>query len=70
MQEVTRRSKLLWDYDTARDFTTINAVRGAGGSLDAGGPVIAGGMLLVGSGYGRSGGMPGNVLLAYSLDGR
>ena len=66
----TEEGKLLWDYDTARDFVTINAVRGAGGSLDAGGPVIAGGMLFVGSGYGQWGGMPGNVLLAFSLDGR
>jgi hypothetical protein len=33
------------------------------------GPTVAGGMLLVGSGYvGVRNGMPGNVLLAFSVD--
>jgi polyvinyl alcohol dehydrogenase (cytochrome) len=36
--------------------------------MDAAGPVIAGGMLYVMSGYGQWGGMPGNVLLAFSPD--
>jgi len=62
--------KLLWDYDTAREFVTVNAVPGKGGALDAGGVVIAGGMVFAGSGYGQWGGLPGNVLLAFSLDGR
>ena len=66
----TEEGKLLWDYDTARDFVTVNAVRATGGALDAGGPVIAGGMLFVGSGYGQWGGLPGNVLLAFSLEAR
>jgi polyvinyl alcohol dehydrogenase (cytochrome) len=30
----------------------------------------AGGMLYVNSGYGQWGGMPGNVLLAFSMDGK
>jgi len=34
------------------------------------GPAIAGGMLFVNSGYARAGGMPGNVLLAFSVDGK
>jgi polyvinyl alcohol dehydrogenase (cytochrome) len=32
--------------------------------------VIAGGILYVNSGYGQFGGMPGNVLLAFSIDGK
>jgi hypothetical protein len=32
--------------------------------------VVAGGMLLVNSGYAFMGGMPGNVLLAFSVDGK
>ena len=41
-----------------------------GGSLHAAGPVIGGGILYVNSGYASAGGMPGNVLLAFSVDGK
>ena len=57
--------KLLWDFDTAREFATVNGVPGRGGSLDGAGPVVARGMLYVTSGYSRNGGMAGNVLLAF-----
>jgi polyvinyl alcohol dehydrogenase (cytochrome) len=57
---------MLWDFDTARDFQTVNGVQGKGGSLDGAGPVIASGMLFVNSGYARNGGIPGNVLLAFA----
>jgi len=59
--------RVLWDFDTARAYSTVNGVTGVGGSLDGAGPVIAGGMLFVNSGYPRFGGMPGNVLLAFEL---
>jgi polyvinyl alcohol dehydrogenase (cytochrome) len=38
--------------------------------MDGPGPVVVGGTLYVNSGYGLWGGTPGNVLLAYSVDGR
>ncbi len=58
----------LWQYDTAREYTTVNGGKAHGGSLGAPGPVVAGGMLFVGSGYvGTGNGMPGNVILAFSL---
>ncbi len=57
--------RLLWDFDTAREFATVNGVPARGGSLDGAGPVIVGGMLYTTSGYSRNGGMPGNVLLAF-----
>jgi len=60
---------LLWDYDTARPYTTVNGVPASGGSLDGAGPVLVDGMLYVNSGYPRFGGMPGNVLLAFGLPG-
>jgi cytochrome c5 len=41
-----------------------------GGTLNGSGPVVAGGMVLVGSGYGRFGQVPGNVLICLSVDGR
>ncbi|MBV8906706.1 MAG: PQQ-binding-like beta-propeller repeat protein [Acidobacteriia bacterium] len=57
---------VLWDFDTARDFETVNGVKGHGGSLDGPGAVVVGGMVFVNSGYSRQNGMPGNVLLAFA----
>ena len=61
---------VIWEFDTAQLFQTVNGVPGSGGSLDNGGATIAGGMLYVNSGYGRITGQPGNLLLAFSVDGR
>ena len=61
---------VLWDVDTAVAYQTVNGVPGRGGSLNGPGPAIAGGMLFTNSGYVNAGGMPGNVLLAFSVDGR
>lgn len=61
---------ILWDVDTERDFKTVNGVAAHGGSLDGPGAVIVGGMLYVNSGYAFLGGAPGNVLLAFSVDGK
>lgn len=58
--------KVIWDFDTLREFETVNGVPAKGGSLNASGPTISGGMLFVNSGYGALGGMAGNVLLAFS----
>ena len=51
-------------------YKTVNGVEAHGGSMDGPGPVIGGGMLFVNSGYAAGGGMPGNVLLAFSVDGK
>lgn len=59
---------ILWDFDTVREYSTVNGIKAKGGSLDGAGPVIVAGMLYVNSGYPRFGGMPGNVLLAFGLD--
>jgi len=58
--------KVVWDFDTAREFATVNGKPGHGGSLDCSGPAIVDGIVFVNSGYGQWGGMPGNVLLAFS----
>ena len=63
----TADGKLLWDFDTAKSYVTVNGVPANGGSLDGAGPVIVDGMVFVNSGYPRFGGMPGNVLLAFAL---
>jgi polyvinyl alcohol dehydrogenase (cytochrome) len=61
---------VLWDFDTAREFTTANGMRAQGGSIDVGGPAIASGVVATTSGYGQWGGMRGNVLLVFSVDGK
>lgn len=61
---------ILWDFDTVGPYKTANGVEARGGSMDGGGPAIAGGMVFVNSGYVIWGGMPGNVLLAFSVDGK
>jgi polyvinyl alcohol dehydrogenase (cytochrome) len=57
---------LLWQYDTNKDFATVNGVAANGGSLIGSGPTIVAGMVFVNSGYGANGGRAGNVLLAFS----
>ncbi len=66
----TADGSVLWDFDTVRTYDTVNGVPGRGGSLDGPGPVIAGGLMLFNSGYHTNGGAPGNVLLAFSVDGK
>ena len=58
--------ELLWDFNTMRDFETVNGVKGRGGSIDGPGAVVVNGMVFITSGYPRNGGVPGNVLLAFS----
>ena len=60
---------VLWDVDTVRDYETVNGVKARGGALNGPGPAIVDGMLYVNSGYGQFGTIPGNVLLAFSVDG-
>lgn len=62
--------RVIWDFDTAHEFPSVNGVPAIGGSLDHGGPVVVGGVLYVLSGYGRINGQPGNLLLALSVDGK
>ena len=60
---------VIWDVDTVRSYDAINGVPAKGGSLNVAGPAIAGGMVIVESGYVQNG-IPGNVLLAFSVDGK
>jgi polyvinyl alcohol dehydrogenase (cytochrome) len=61
---------IVWVVDTMQPYTTVNGVAANGGSLDGPGPVVVDGMVFVNSGYGFIAGKPGNVLLAFSVDGR
>jgi polyvinyl alcohol dehydrogenase (cytochrome) len=58
--------EVLWDFDTAKEYATVNGIQAKGGSVDGAGPVVVNGMVYVNSGYPRFGGMPGNVLLAFA----
>jgi polyvinyl alcohol dehydrogenase (cytochrome) len=63
----SRTGQLLWEFDSAQEFKTVNGVPARGGSAASGGPVVANGMVFIGSGYpGFQGGQPGNVLLAFA----
>jgi polyvinyl alcohol dehydrogenase (cytochrome) len=64
-----RDGAIVWDFDTVRAYETVNKVPARGGALNGPGPAIAGGMLFVNSGYAANG-IPGNVLLAFSVDGQ
>jgi len=64
----TTNGAIVWDFDTVGPKKTVNEVPARGGSLNGPGPAIAGGMLFVESGYAANG-IPGNVLLAFSVDG-
>ncbi len=66
----TDTGTVIWDVDTAGEYETVNGVPGRGGSLNGPGATIAGGILYVSSGYGFANYMPGNVLLAFSVDGQ
>ena len=47
----TMDGKAVWQFDTAREFETVNGVPAKGGSITAAGPVVAGGMVFMPSGY-------------------
>jgi polyvinyl alcohol dehydrogenase (cytochrome) len=64
----TADGKIVWDYDTAHEYKTVNGVPGQGGAIDVAGPVIANGMVYTVSGYPARGGLPGNVLLAFGVE--
>ncbi|NBA87732.1 PQQ-binding-like beta-propeller repeat protein [Emticicia sp. CRIBPO] len=62
--------EIIWDFNTIRDYQTVNGVKGKGGSLDGPSPVVSGNMLFVNSGYGMFGEIPGNLLIAFELDNK
>ena len=65
----TTDGRVLWDYYTARPFETVNGTTANGGSMSGGAaPLAYRGMLVVNSGYGMLGKMPGNVMLVFGID--
>lgn len=64
--------KILWEFDTAREFPAVNGggVMAHGGSISGPGATLADGHVLINSGYGFSYHMPGNALLVFGVDGK
>ena len=62
--------RVVWEYDSTREVKTVSGEVSHGGSVGGGGPVVAGGVVYVNSGYGLYWHMPGNLLLAFSVDGK
>jgi polyvinyl alcohol dehydrogenase (cytochrome) len=63
----TENGQVIWEYETAHEFATVNAVPAHGGSFGAPGATVAGGMLFANSGYAFFTGVKsGNVLLAFA----
>jgi polyvinyl alcohol dehydrogenase (cytochrome) len=62
----TKDGSILWEFDTNREFSTVNGIRAKGGSINGPAPTVAGGMVYVSSGDYR--GIRGNVLLAFGVN--
>ena len=65
----TNSGEVVWDYNAVQEYESTNGVKTRGGSFDGPGPTIVDGMVYVNSGYGFQGGMGGNALIAFSVDG-
>lgn len=63
----TDDGSILFQYDSAIEFSTANGVEALGGSIDSHSISAGSGLVLVGSGYDRFRQQGGNVLLAFRV---
>jgi len=66
----TETGEVVWEFDVNRSFETVNGVPAKGGSFDGAGPAIASGTVVMTSGMGFAGGVAGNVVMAFTVDGK
>ena len=60
--------RVLWDYDTEREYTAVNGALAHGGSMGGGAaPLAYKGLLIMNSGYGFVGEKDGDVLLVFGV---
>jgi polyvinyl alcohol dehydrogenase (cytochrome) len=64
----TEDGNILWEFDTNKEFISVNGVKASGASIDGSPLIVAGGMIFLNSGYGGIAARPGNVLLAFGID--
>ena len=62
--------QVVWDVDTNIPYQAVDGVPAHGGSIDGPGAVVADGVVYTNSGYGYVGEATGNVLLAFTVDGK
>lgn len=62
----TRTGKLLWDFDTHGEFTSVSGDIARGGSIESAGPLVQNGHVIVNSGYLFGDRMAGNALLVFA----
>jgi len=60
---------IVWDFDTAKSYDAVNGVKANGGAVGGYPVIVSGGTLFVTSGA-ASMTHPGNVLLAFTVDGK
>jgi len=65
-----KSGKIVWEVDTGQKVATVSGKEAVGGVMDGAGPTIANGVVYVNSGYQGRSGVPGIVLMAFSVDGR
>ena len=65
----TDSGEVVWEYNADQEYESTNGVKTRGGAFDGPGPTIVDGMVYVHSGYGFSGGIGGNALIAFSVNG-
>ena len=63
----TAGGQTLWQFNTNREFESVNGVPARGGSMGQAGATIAAGMVFIGSGYG-TGNTGMGTLLAFGID--
>lgn len=57
--------EVIWAYDTTQPVETVTGITASGGSMSGPGPAVADGHVVLNSGYGLYGHMPGNLLLVF-----
>ena len=63
----TKNGEPVWEFNTRKEFQSINLIPANGGTIDATGPVISEKMIYINSGYGGYGKLPGNALIAFEI---
>ena len=62
---------IVWEHDTAKPHPVVGGGHASGGSIDGGGATVAHGAVYVTSGHADTGlGKKGNLLLAFTVDGK
>ena len=57
----------VWQYDSVRDYDSVNEVDARGGAIDMGGMFLDGRQLFVNSGYGQVSQISGNAFMVFEL---